>query len=152
MPAPGIGQPDFGPTILQFNIKNVTIQEPGLPPAAIVRVGTSFTITADIEILGFLNVLLAGGVLEIAHHIEEVQTGNRQTIGVTTVTVPPPTPLFSAINFSKVSGPFPGGTLVIPPGFASGTYRVLTHVHHTDPLLAPVVAAFHDGLIIMVTP
>jgi hypothetical protein len=151
MPAPGTGQPDF-PAILQFNIKNVTVQEPGLPPTAIVRVGASFTITTDIEILGVLNVLLKGGVLEIAHHLEEVQTGTRLVIGVTTVPVPPPTPLFSNINFPKVSGPFPGGTLVIPPGFASGTYRVLTHVHHTDPLLAPVVAAFHDGLIIMVTP
>ena len=151
MPAPGTGQPDF-PGILQFNIKNVTVQEPGLPPTAIVSVTASFTITTNIEIKGLLNVLLEGDLLEIAHHIEEVQTGNRQTIGLTTVTVPPPTPLFSSINFSKVSGPFPGGTLVIPPGFASGTYRVLTHVHHTNPARASIVAAFHDGLIIMVTP
>ncbi len=154
MPAPGIGQPDL-PGILQFNITNVTIQEPGLPPTAVIDAGTSFTISTFITATGSLNGLLVGDVLEVAHHIEEVQTGVRQILDGGTVTVPPPPPPAIDINFPRVSGPFTtadtGGAanLVIPAGFASGTFRVLTHIHHTNPAKQGIVAAFHDGLIIM---
>ncbi|MBI1880745.1 MAG: hypothetical protein HYR94_21420 [Chloroflexi bacterium] len=96
--------------------------------------------------------LLVGDVLAIVHHVENIETGTRQTLGGGTVAVPnPPT------SFSTTAGPFTtantGGAanLVIPAGFDSGTFRILTHIHHTNPAKAGVVAAFHDGLILMVT-
>ena len=152
MPAPGIGQPDALP-FLQFQLTNVTATEVGgIAPSVVLPAGASFTLQTDLGVNGLFAGLLVGDVLAVVHHVENIETGTRQSLGGGTITVPnPPT------SFSSTAGPFTtadtGGAadLVIPAGFDAGTFRFLTHIHHTAPAKKHIVAAFHDQLIVMVT-
>lgn len=151
MATPGTAQPDIAP-FLQFKLTDVTTSESGLPPTTVFPAGTRFTIKVDLGVTGFLAGLLVGDVLEVTHHVSTIETGATKTLAGGTVTVPSP-----STSFSHVSGPFTtadtGGAadLVIPAGFESGTFRILTHMHHTNPARRGIVAAFQDDLIVEVT-
>jgi|SRR5581483_3377436 len=152
MPA-GIGQPDIA-GILQFDIADVKVlEEGGILPATVLPAGAKFTIEVDLLAKGQLSPLLVGDVLHVTYHVQNLETGAMSMLGsVQDVTVPNPPD-----SFSCTSGPFTtantggSGDLVIPSGYASGTFRILTHIHHPDPARQSIVASYQDELIIMVT-
>lgn len=145
MPVAGQAQPDLMP-LLRFRFDGVVCLEAGLGPATVIRTGTPFTLRQDLGFEGQLAGLVTGQAFSVFHHIEEVQTGTRQHVAGGNFVVPAP----PASNHITVTSP--PISLPIPAGFASGTYRILTHVHANNPAVAPIVAAFHDGLMLMITP
>jgi hypothetical protein len=145
---------------LEFKLNDVTAIEVGFgeAPSTIIMAGNAVTLQTDLELVGTNNHLLAGVVLEVRHHLQNLENGVMTTLpaapAFTVPTTNPGVPIHLVIN----SGPYTTGTpasdLPIPAGWGSGTYRVMTHVHPTAPAppQANRVAAFHDGLILMIVP
>jgi len=155
MPAPGIGQPQL-PGILEVNLTDVVATEAGgLAPSVVLPAGNTFTLTTSFSITGALVGLLVGDTFNVVHHVTNIETGTTTSLGGGSFAVP--APLGGVANIAHVSGPFTtadtGGIadLVIPAGFDSGTFRILTHAHAAAAAIAPIVAAFQDDTIMMVT-
>ncbi len=150
---PGQAQPDAMP-FLRFRLDAVVCVEPaGLGPSSVITAGNTFTLRTELGFDGLFVALLGGDTFNVFHHVQNVETGATSVLPLAggTFTVPPPG---AAAHIAVVCGPYTtgaGGNLPIPAGFAAGTYRILTHVHAVSGAIAPIVAAFHDGLIVMVT-
>ena len=151
MSAPGIGQPDL-PGVLEFKLPSVTATAAGLPPSTIVTAGTPITLITTVEIGGspFLTPILAAAIngtgISVTHHLQNLETGAMLAVAGGSL---PPSGIGTAPG-SNVAITSPPVVLTIPAGFAAGTYRALTHIHANVPLQG-TIAAFHDGLVLMVT-
>ncbi len=152
---PGVGQPDAAP-FMKFNFNDVQAIEVGttLAPTTVITNGTDFQLRVRLGFEGLLAPLLVGQNFQVAVHAQNLETGDIKTLNVGVFPVPGGA---SLADFEVASPNFTTGTagsgadLVIPAGFAAGTYRMLTHVHFENPVIRPIVAGFHDGLIIMVS-
>ncbi len=156
MPGPGQAQPDF-PAILVFSMEDVRANKPGfeaiIPPATVLTRGDTVVLTSSFGFTGILTALLTGDVFDVFHHVENLETGARTNLAGGAFTVPPP----AAAGVIPYTSPTyttgdtaSGADFEIPAGFEAGTFRILTHAHAQNPLVRPVVAAFHDGLVIEV--
>lgn len=147
----GQAQPDMMPA-LRFRFDNIVILEPGLSPSSVVPAGTPVTLRMDLGFDGLLAPLLDGDSFSVFNHIQNIETGANTTLPGGGFVVPAG-PAKAHITVS--SGPYttggPGSDFAIPAGFTSGTFRILTHVHANAPGITPIVAAFNDGLVLMVT-
>jgi len=88
--------------------------------------------------------LLTGQAFSVFHHITNLETNATQTVAGGNFVV-------NAGNLAHItaaSGPI---NLAIPAGFEAGTFRILCHVHADNPAVRPIVAAFFDGLVVMIT-
>lgn len=152
MPQPGQTQPVL-PGILEFTMADVTAYEPGLPARTVITVPNPVQFMTTFGLVGLLTGLLHNDRFSVVHHVENLETGARTTLAGGSFTVPAPA---AAANIPYASppyttgGPGSGANFAIPAGYAAGTFRILTHVHADDPFIRPIVAAFHDGLVIEV--
>ena len=152
MPTVGTGEPDELP-FLKFRLDNVVALSPAPNPTTVVQAGQPVELRVDLGIDGFWAGLLIGENFNVFHHSERVEDGDRKALAGGTFTVPgaPDT-----ASFSVTTGPFTtgnagsGAVLEVPAGFSAGTFRILSHIHFVDPNKEPIVAAFHD-IIVMVT-
>ena len=143
MPTAGQAQPDVMP-FLRFRLDDVVVLENGLSPSAVIEEGTPFTLRVDVGFDGLLAPLVTGQAFSVFHHITNIETNATQTEAGGAF-VP------TAANLTHItaqSGPI---SLAIPAGFEAGTFRILTHVHADNAAVRPIVAAFHDGLVVMIT-
>jgi hypothetical protein len=143
MPTVGTGEPDVLP-FLRFRVDGVQAFEPGFSPSNIIQAGTNFTLRTELGFDGGWVGLLTGDPFSIFHHITNLETNTNQTVPGGNFVVPAPGP---ASHIAVDSAPI---NLPIPAGFTAGTYRVLTHVHADNAAIVPLVAGFHDGLILMI--
>lgn len=152
MPGRGTGEPDHLP-FLKFRMDNVVALSPIPNPTTVVQAGQNVGLRLDLGIDGFWAGLLIGESFDVFHHSERVEDGDRKTLPGGRFTVPGPP---DTSNFSVTTGPHTtgnagsGAQLEVPAGFDAGTFRILTHIHFVDPNKEPIVAAFHD-IVIMVT-
>ena len=152
MPGPGTGEPNELP-FLRFRMDDVVALSPAPNPTTVVQAGQPLELRVDLGVDGFWAGLLIGESFNVFHHSESVEDGDRQELAGGTFTVPgaPDTANFSVTTGAfSTGGPGSGAQLEVPAGFASGTFRILTHIHFVDPAKEPIVAAFHD-IIVMVT-
>ena len=152
MPGPGQAQPDLA-GILVFSMEDVRANEPGLPPSTVISAGGTLTLSSSFGVTGLLTGLLTGEVFEVAHHIENLETGTHKDLAGGSFTVPPPATagviVYNSPTYTTgASGS--GADFEIPAGYAGGTFRILTHAHALNANIRSIVAAFHDGLIIEV--
>jgi len=153
MPAPGQAQPDVMP-FLKMRLDDVVVLEGGLSPSTVITAPATLTLRLDVGFEGMLAGLLTGQPFSVVHHIERIEDGNRINLPGGNFVVPaPPASSHILVNSGVITtgASGSGANLEIAPGFASGTFRVLTHVHADNPAVRPIVAAFHDGLVIQVT-
>lgn len=158
MAGPGTAQPIAMPH-LRFRFDSIVALEAGAAvesPSTIIRAGNTFTLRMDFGFDGDWVGWLHGDTFNVFHHVENVETAAKQDLYGGTFAVPPPG---AAAHILVTSGPYTtsdtGGTGQLqipgPPGaYASGTFRILTHVHAVNPHQQNI-AAYHDGLILMVT-
>jgi len=153
---PGQAQPDAMP-LLRFRLDAVVCVEPaGLGPSSVITAGNTFTLRTELGFDGLFVGLLAGQQFVVRHHVQRIEDGLVKTLplagGQFTV------PGTGAAHIPVIAGPYttgPNGSgadlEIPPPPQAGGTYRVTTHVHALNVAVRPIVAAFHDGPIVMVT-
>lgn len=158
MPGPGQAQPAL-PGILVFTMEDVRANEPGippnLPPSTVITAGSSVVLTSIFGVTGLLTGLLIDKVFNVFHHVENLETGTHKDLAGGTFTVRAPAATAGVIPYSSpmytTGGTGSGADFEIPAGnFAGGTFRILTHAHAQDANVRPIVAAFHDGLVIEV--
>jgi len=156
MPGPGQAQPDIA-GLLVFTMEDVRPNEPGippnLPPSTVITSGGTVVLNSIFGVTGLLAGLLTGEVFDVFHHIERLEDGDRKTLPGGNFTVPAPasagiipytSPTYTTGGFGS------GANFEIANGFDAGTFRILTHVHAENLIVRPIVAAFHDGLVIEV--
>lgn len=153
MPAPGQAQPDL-PGILVFTMEDVRANEPGtppnLPPSTVITAGSNVVLTSAFGVTGLLTGLLTGQVFDVFHHVENLETGTRNTLAGGSFAVPAPAAAGVIGYTSPTYTTGPGADFEIPAGFDAGTFRILTHAHAQNGFIRSIVAAFHDGLVIEV--
>jgi hypothetical protein len=105
----------------------------------------------DVGFDGMFAALLVGDTFYVNYHVQRVEDSLSFILGGGTFAVP------AAPNHIVVSsGPYTtgpagsGANFEIPPGFASGTFRILTHIHASNAAIRPIVSAFYDGLVVEV--
>jgi len=156
MPVPGQAQPDL-PGILVFTMEDVRANEPGippnLPPSTVITAGSSVVLTSIFGVTGLLTGLLTGQVFNVFHHVENLETGTRTDLPGGQFTVPAPAQA-GVIPYTSptytTGGTGSGADFEIPANFAGGTFSILTHAHAQNANVRPIVAAFHDRLVIEV--
>jgi hypothetical protein len=151
-------------TTTQPNVPNIiAITSPGVdilspPPAAtdIVDAGqpVQFRLNMAINGLPAIVSMYAGEPVQIKHHIEQIETGLRQTLGPVPFVTPPTVAQLNA-GFSFTTGPFTsslnggGGTFQTAAGDDDGVYRILTEFHFTSGKLNSV---FDDRILVVTAP
>lgn len=150
MAVPGTAEPDALP-FLKFRLDSITAQSPLPNPTTVVRAGQPLHLNLELGVEGLWTGFLEGENFSVFHHVERIEDGNRSTLPGGSNTVPsPPT------NFNVTTGPYTtgnpgsGAQFEIASGFDAGTFRILTHIHFDNPLIEPIVAAFHE-MVVMVT-
>lgn len=163
MPAVGIGQPT-GTGTLTFNIFEVKVDEvpPGFASPNIVPPGSSVTLTTILELTGSLagvgGPAVAASGAAVFHHPQRLEDG----VVVPTIASGPITPISvplggdpAGLYFSSITAPIltgvagSGAPLSMAPGFAAGSFRILTHYHGAA---GTILRALHDLTLIEVTP
>ncbi len=130
---------------------NLVCLEPGLSSSDVVSAGTPISLRADLGFDGLLAPLIIGQTFRIVYHAQRIEDN------VVVAPLVSPVTTVTAANLAHITvtaGPFstdPAGNLPVAPGFAAGTYRLVGHLHFTNPAIDTLVTAFCDGLIIMVT-
>ena len=154
----GYAQPDALPLIKMKMGEVQVVEGPGatLTPSNIISDGGTFWLRTEISAEGFigppiLNLLTAASQLEVQHHLEDIQGGG------------PAVNLPAAPQAIVGAFPAPPGSIVVSVGpFAAGTapgadvglgsWRVLTHIHCTNPGLANFFGGFSEGPVVEVLP
>ena len=163
MPAPGIGQP-AGIGTLTFNIFEVKVDEvpPGPASPNIVPPGSSITLTTILELTGSLAGVAGPAVTApgaaVFHHpqrLEDGAMGPTLASGPITPIAVPPGGDPAGLYFSSITAPIltgvagSGAPLSMAPGFAAGTFRLMTHYHGAA---GTILRALHDLTLVEVTP
>lgn len=155
---PGVGQPDGLPEH-KFRVDGtICFESPvAIGPTNILPAGSDFNLRTEVGFDGTLDGMLTGQTFNVFHHVQNLENGTTTTLPLAGGTFVVPGAAGARAHITVTSGPYttadtPGpADLVIPAGFDAGTFRVLTHIHAVDTAVKPLVAGFHDGLIIMVT-
>jgi hypothetical protein len=144
-------QPNDMP-LLQTRWDSLRCFEPGLSASEVVSAGIPITLRSELGFDGSLAPALIGQTARINYHAQRIEDG------VTMPVLNSADVVITAANLAHLvmpAGPFttiPGGNLPVAPGFLSGTYRIVAHLHWPfNAALDSVVTAFCDGLIIMVS-
>jgi hypothetical protein len=145
---------------MEVKMDDVFASEPGLPASTVITAGNRVTFSTKISVSGALTGTLHNDTFSVFHHVENLETGARSTLAGGSISVPAPVldPATGqlTVNIAYTSPQYTtgaassGAQLEIPAGFDAGTFRVLTHIHADDLAIRPVVAAFHDGLVVEV--
>jgi hypothetical protein len=144
------------PGVIALNSPGVDILSP--PPAAndIVDAGQQVSFQVNLVVTG-LNAtvgMYTNEPVEIKHHLEQIETGVRSTLGPFPFTTPATVAALNA-GFAFTTGPFNsslnggGGPFETAPGDDDGTYRVLTEVHFTA---ARSNSVFDDRILVVTAP
>ncbi len=131
----GQPQPGSNPWIT-FDVTNLTISEPGLPPSTVIESTNPFAVNIDFEFAGMLAPWLVslGFNVDLRVRFESLGTGPEVTSG--------PTPVVTAggtLNYS--------GTVNVAPGTLSpGAYKVVgTAIVPGSP-----IAGYFEGPILQI--
>jgi len=125
--------------------------EPGLSSSDVVSAGTPVSLRADLGFDGLLAPIIIDQTFQIFYHAQRIE--DNVTVLLASPVVPVP-PLPGLAHITVIAGPFatgPGTNLPVAPGFDAGTYRIVGHLHFTNPAIDTIVTAFCDGLILMVS-
>lgn len=153
----GIAQPDMLPEH-KFRLDDVLCFEtgsvvPDVGPSVVVVAGNSVTLRADLGFDGFMDLAYIGASYQVTHHWQRLEDGAVGMLTPAPVAVVPGGPNlahFVHLTSHYTTGPAGSGAdLEMAPGFAAGTFRIMTNIHFLPPNHS-TVAAFHDGLILMV--
>jgi len=144
-------QPDAMP-FLKMRLDGIVCLEPtGLSPSTVISAGNDVTLRAELGFDGLFAPLLIGQTFRVVYHPQRIEDNVNVPVLASPITA------ITAANLAHLTvsaGPFttvPGGNLPVAPGFASGTYRIVAHVHFTNPAIDTIVTAFYDGLMLMVS-
>jgi hypothetical protein len=142
---------------LDLSSTGVTVSTPSDPDTDIVIAGDPVSFNLNLAITGknsFVGPLLNEPV-EVTHHVEQVETGTRTTLGPFTFTTPGT--VAGAASFSlttPVIGSFTTGNstsgaqfTTAPPSEDDGVYRVVTEFHFTSNAAMTSISVFDDRLL-----
>jgi hypothetical protein len=144
------------PPVISLTSTGVAVSTPSLPDTDIVVAGDNLSFTLNLDVTGwsFIVALLANEPVEVRHHIEEVETGTRTTLGPYNFTTPSPI----TGPFSFTTGPFTTGKsgsgaqfTTADPSDDDGVYRVITEFHFTDPGTKEI-SVFDDRILAITAP
>jgi len=147
---PGQAQPDVMP-FLRMRMDNVVILEPGLSPTSIVSSGTDVQLRVEVGFDGILAPLLVGQTFNVFHHVTNIESGATSVLNGGSFVVTGANLSHAAVNSSLYSTSGAAADFPTPAGSAAGTFRILTHVHAASAAVEPIVTAFFDGTILMVS-
>jgi hypothetical protein len=143
-------QPNEPPTIA-LTSTGVDVLSP--PPAAtdVLDAGQQVQFKLNLAINGLNAVVSAytNEPVEIKHHIEQIETGNRQTLAAAAFATPATVAALNA-GFSFTTGPFTsslnggGGDFQTAPNDDDAVYRVVTELHFTN---MPLNCMFDDRIL-----
>jgi len=141
------------PPIIDLSSTGVSVLSP-LPPndTDIVIAGDDLYLRLHLAITGIplITGMWASEKVEITHHVEEIHTGARKTLGPFAFTTPAPAGL---ANFEFTTGPFTtsvnggGGTFETAAGDDDGVYRVVTEFHFTKNNAVKADSVFNDRIL-----
>jgi len=139
---------------LDLSSTGVAVSTPSDPDTDIVVAGDQVTFNLNLAITGknsFVGAFLSEPV-EVTHHVEEVETGTRTTLGPFAFTTPGT--VVAAGSFALVTGPFTTGNSTsgaqfrtAPPNEDDGVYRLVTEFHFTSNTAMKSNSVFDDRLL-----
>jgi len=144
------------PPVISLTSTGVDVLSPSPDDTDIVIAGNSLEFLLNLSITGlpFVVAMYGGEPVEISHHIEEVETGTRKTLGPFTHT----TPTTGLGSFSFITGPFTtslstgAGVFKTAAGDDDGVYRVVTEMHFTASSGAKANSVFDDRILAITAP
>jgi hypothetical protein len=145
------------PPVIDLSSTGVDVLSPPPNDTDIVIAGDALSFRLNLAITGFSFVvaMYAGEPVEVSHHIEEVETGTRFTLGPFPFVTPAAIPVG---GFDFITGPFTTslsggtGTFKTAPGDDDGVYRVLTEFNFTASAAAKPNAVFDDRILAITAP
>ncbi len=146
------------PPVIDFTSTGVDVLSPAPDDTDIVIAGTAlqFRINLSLSGLSFVVAMYLNEPVELSHHIEQVETGDRATLGPFPFTTPA-TPA-GAASFYFDTGPFTtslnggGGTFQTAAGDDDAVYRVVTELHFTSNSAAKPNSVFDDRILAITAP
>jgi hypothetical protein len=144
------------PPTLSLTSTGLVISTPSLPDTDIVIAGDPVQFTLNLSISGIPLFVgpLANEPVEVTHHVEEIETGARQTLGPFSFT----TPSFAGLgSFPIQTGPFTtgnatsGAQFTTAPNDDDGVYRVVTEFHFTANAQMKAICVFDDRILAITT-
>jgi len=141
------------PGVIVLTSTGVNVLSPPPDDTDIVIAGTpiSFRLNLSITGLAFIVAMFAGEPVEVSHHVEQVESGTRFTLGPFALTTP--ATVAALANFDFTTGPFTtslnggGGQFQTATGDDDGVYRVITEMHFTANAQAKANSVFDDRLL-----
>jgi hypothetical protein len=146
------------PGTIVLTSTGVDVLSPPPNDTDIVQAGDSLQFRLNLAITGLplLVAMFANEPVEVSHHIEEVETGTRSTLGPFPFTTPTTVPALAAFDF--ITGPFTSslsggaGTFRTAAGDDDGVYRILTEFHFTANAAAKANSVFDDRILAITAP
>lgn len=144
------------PPVIDITSTGVAVLSPAPDDTDIVLAGTPlhFRLSLSITGLSFVVAMYANEPVEVSHHVEEVETGARKTLGPFTFT----TPATGLGSFEFTTGPFStslsggAGVFKTAPGDDDAVYRVVTELHFTSNGAAKANCVFDDRILAITAP
>lgn len=145
------------PPVIDLSSTGVDVLSPPPNDTDVVIAGNALSLRLNLSITGFSFVvaMYANEPVEVSHHIEEVETGARFTLGPFPFVTPAAIP---AGGFNFITGPFTsslsggGGTFKTAAGDDDGVYRVLTEFHFTASAVTKANSVFDDRILAITAP
>ena len=145
------------PGVFVLTSTGVQVLSPPPNDTDIVVAGDSLSFLLPLSITGWSGLvgLAANQPVEISHHVEQVETGARFTLGPVPFTTPGPGSLNS---FSFTTGPFTtslstgSGTFKTAVNDDDGVYRIVTEFHFTANRFAKAISVFDDRILAITQP
>jgi hypothetical protein len=142
----------INPPVISFTSTGVSVLSPPPDDTDIVIAGNTLQFQINLSVTGlvFVVALFANEPVEVSHHIEQVETGTRFTLGP----FPETTPAVAGLpSFNFTTGPFTsslnggGGQFQTATGDDDGVYRVITELHFTANTQAKSISVFDDRIL-----
>lgn len=146
------------PPVIDITSTGVSVLSPAPDDTDIVVAGNPlhFRINLSITGLPFVVAMYLSEPVEVSHHIEEVETGTRTTLGPFPFTTP--ATVAGAASFHFDTGPFTtslhgaGGKFQTAAGDDDAVYRVVTELHFTANSSAKANCVFDDRILAITAP
>jgi hypothetical protein len=149
-------KPNF-PGVFVLTSTGVQVLSPPPNDTDIVIAGDSLWFLLPLDITGWPGLvgLAANEPVEVSHHVEQVETGTRFTLGPFVFATPGPGNLNP---FDFITGPFTtslnngNGTFKTAVNDDDGVYRILTEFHFTANQFAKAISVFDDRILAITQP
>jgi len=145
--------------VIQLTSTGVEILSPPPDATDIVDAGqpVQFKLNLNVSGLAPIVAMYANEPVEIKHHIEQIETGARKTLGPFAFTTPSPIPAGGFSFVTPAAGTFTSGLsgsgsdFETAPGDDDGAYRVVAEFHFVS-AGAKGNSVFDDRLLVVTAP